>query len=116
MKMIGTIMMSSNNSIESAARPTGDLVPLIGRTIAVEEKASAKPRASAAAVSIPLASPTNSASAPPLTSTSSAPSPNTSLRICHKRLKLSSSPIANSSNTMPKSAKGSSLTTLVMVT
>jgi hypothetical protein len=31
MKMIGTIMMSSNNSIESAARPTGDFVPLIGR-------------------------------------------------------------------------------------
>ena len=113
--MIGTIMMSSNKSIESAARPTGDLVPEIGSTIAVEENASAKPSASAAVKLSPLAMPTNSASAAPLISTSSAPSPNTSLRICQRRLNESSSPIANSSSTMPKSAKGTSLTTLVMV-
>ena len=113
--MIGTIMISSNNSIDSAALPTGVVVPEIGSTIAVEENASAKPSASAAVKFIAPATPTNSASALPLIRTSSAPSPNTSLRICHRRLNDNSSPMANNSRTMPKSAKGVSAAGLVIV-
>ena len=105
--MIGTIMMSSNNSIDSAARPTGLVVPAIGSTIAVEEKASAKPSAIAPVQYWPIIA-RKIASSVPITSNSSAPSPNTSRRICHSRLKLSSSPMVNSSRMMPNSAKGSS--------
>ena len=113
--MIGTIMMSSNNSIDSAARPTGERVPEMGRTIAVEEKASAKPRASAGVKLRSFTLPMNRASALPMTSNSSAPRPNTSLRICHRRLKDNSSPIANSSKTIPKSANGVSASGSLMV-
>ena len=107
MKMIGTIMMSSNSSIDSAARPTGECVPAIGSTMAVDENASAKPSASAPVQNCPIID-RAIASELPITSSSIAPSPKTSLRICHSRLKLSSSPIVNSSRMMPNSAKGSS--------
>ena len=105
--MIGTIMISSNSSIDSAARPTGECVPAIGKTIAVEEKASAKPSASAPVQYWPIID-SAIASDVPITRSSIAPSPNTSLRICHRRLKLSSSPMVNSSRMMPNSANGSS--------
>ncbi len=114
--MIGTIMMSSNSSIDSAARPTGVRVPEIGSTIAVEENARAKPSASAPDGLMLPASPRKAASEEPMMSSSSAPKPNTSLRICHKRLKLSSSPMANNSKTIPKSANGASASGLVIVT
>ena len=43
----------------------------------------------------------------PLPPSSAAPTPNTLRRIAHKRLKLNSSPIANSKRMIPNSAKGS---------
>ena len=107
MKTIGTIMMSSNNSIESAARPTGVFVPEMGSTMAVLEKARAKPSASAPVVGCPIIE-SASARQLPMISSSSAPRPKTSLRICHKRLKDSSSPMVKSSRIIPKSAKGPS--------
>ena len=101
--MIGTIMISSNSSIDSAARPTGVDVPEIGSTMAVEEKARAKPSASAPVQYCPIIESTTAAIEPMMIS-SSAPSPNTSRRICHRRLNDSSSPMVNSSRMIPNSA------------
>ena len=88
-----------------AARPTGLLVPAIGSTSAVDDIASAIPSATALPGAVPATH-----SPPPISSadasSSAAPIPNTILRIEISRLTLSSSPIANSSSTMPRSANG----------
>ena len=112
---MGTMAMSSNNSIDRAALPTGDLVPEIGSTSAVEDKASARPRPSAPLQYWPITISAKAMRAADMVS-SSAPSPNTSRRIDHNRLKLSSSPMVNSSRMIPNSAKGSSPCGSVIVT
>ena len=104
MKMIGTIAISSNSSIESAALPTGELVPEIGSTIAVDDSASARPSAIAPVQYWPIIASTSAMEVPMIVS-SSAPSPKTSLRICHNRLNDSSSPMVNRSRMIPNSAK-----------
>ena len=53
-KMIGTSARSSNNSIAKADLPTGLAVPAIGRTSAVEDRASARPRPIAPAQLCPI--------------------------------------------------------------
>ena len=58
MKMIGTRAISSNRSIESAARPTGPCVPAMGSTSAVDERASARPRPNAPLMLRPVPSST----------------------------------------------------------
>ena len=102
---IGTSARSSNNSIASAARPTGLWVPLIGSTSAVELIASARLSHNALCVGQSTATrkPPISAAVP---SISAAPIPNTIRRIANSRLKLSSRPIPNSSRTIPSSANG----------
>ena len=112
--MIGTMAMSSNRSIESAARPTGDDVPEIGSTMAVEDIASARPSAIAPVQYWPIMASTMAMMLPPSRS-SSDPSPKTSRRICHKRRNDSSSPIVKRSRMIPNSAKGSSASGSVMV-
>ncbi len=105
-KTMGTSATSSNSSIPSAARPTADRVPTIGRTIAVEDSASARPRPMEPGNPCPMR-----CSPPPMmtaqASSSAAPTPNTIRRIDHKRRKDSSSPIEKSRSTMPSSANGS---------
>ena len=114
MKMIGTMAMSSNSSIESAARPTGVCVPEIGNTIAVEERAKASPRPIAPVQYWPIIDSAIARLVPMITS-SSAPSPKTSFRICHNRLNESSRPIENSSRMIPNSANGSRLSGSLIV-
>ena len=53
-KMIGTSARSSNSSIANAARPTALVVPAIGITKAVEDRASARPRPIAPPVLSPV--------------------------------------------------------------
>ena len=113
--MIGTSAMSSNSSIDRAARPTGVCVPAIGSTNAVDESASARPRPSAPVQCCPI-SISSPASSSPIPASSSAPSPKTSRRIVHKRLNDSSRPMVNSSSVMPNSANGSNPSGSVMVT
>ena len=113
--MIGTSARSSNSSIEKAVRPTGLTVPAIGSTSAVEESASARPMPIAPVQPWPIrCSATPISSAEPISS--AAPSPNTARRIDHSRLNDSSSPIENSSRTMPNSANGSIACGSVIVT
>jgi hypothetical protein len=54
-KTIGTRAISSNSSIESAALPTGVRVPVMRSTSAVDERANARPSASAVAGGLPSA-------------------------------------------------------------
>ena len=112
--MIGTMAISSNSSMESAARPTAVCVPAIGSTSAVEDSASARPRPSAPVQYWPSIV-RNTAIRPALIVSSIRPSPNTSLRIVHSRLNESSSPMVNSSRMMPNSANGASPSGSVMV-
>ncbi len=113
-KMIGTSARSSKISMASADRPTGPVVPTIGSTSAVEDNASAMPRPSAPASGWPIR-----LSAKPITNpearSCAEPSPNTWTRIAHRRLNDSSSPMVNSSITMPNSANGSIASRSVMV-
>lgn len=103
--MIGTSARSSNSSIEKALRPTGLVVPTIGSTRAVEERASAKPRPIAPAQPWPrIWRPI--AISPAATVSSAAPRPKTSRRMLHNRRRDSSSPIEKSSRMMPSSANG----------
>ena len=103
---IGTSARSSNNSIASAERPTGPWVPTSGITIAVEDKAKARPRAIAPVGPTPVRYSPPAMIAAALNS-SAAPVPNTSRRMPHSRRNDSSRPIENSSRTMPSSANGS---------
>ena len=114
-KMIGTIATSWNRRMPSAALPTGVLVPDIGRTSAVEDRASARPRPKAPIGFWPRATSAPAISNPQPIS-SAAPTPNTVPRICHKRFIESSRPIEKSSRTMPNSAKGSIASRSEMVT
>ena len=104
--MIGTSARSSNSSMAKAPRPTAPVVPTSGSTKAVEDSASASPSPIAPAQFCPSrCSPAPISSPEP--SNSAAPVPNTNRRIDHKRRNDSSSPIENSSRTMPNSANGS---------
>ena len=86
-----------------------------GCTKAVEDMASASPSTIAAGRLLPIR-----ISAPPISNapkpSSAAPIPNTWRRIVTNRLKLSSSPIANSSRMIPNSANGAIAAGSVMVT
>ena len=110
----GTSAMSSNRSMANAARPTGELMPAMGRTSAVDDIASATPSAAA----LPGASPA-AHSPPPISSVpstiSAAPIPKIARRIAARRRKLSSMPIEKSKRMMPNSANGSMPCWSVMV-
>ena len=112
---IGTKARSSNNSIASAARPTALVVPAIGSTKAVDDIASATASQIALEKIIPVAA-SAAAISPAISNISAAPIPNTARRMANNRLKLSSSPIENSSSTIPKSANGSIPSGSVIVT
>ena len=114
-KTIGTNARSWNNSSAKALRPSGPVVPVIGRTSAVEDSASAI--ASAAVAGTPT--PTASSAAPiaaPDASSCMPPATNTAPRIAQRRRKDSSSPIEKSRSTIPTSAIGSIECGLVIVT
>ena len=106
-KMIGTSARSSNSSIANAVRPTGLAVPAIGNTSAVEDRASAIPSAIDPVQASPISRCRPVPRIMPDAISCAAPVPKTNWRIDHRRLNDSSSPIENSSNTMPNSAKGS---------
>ena len=114
-KMIGTIATSSNRSMARAARPTGDVVPDMGRTRAVEESARARP----SPIAPPQFWPTAFNAVPMISAesrSSAAPTPKTSFRKDHNRLNESSSPMVNSNRMMPNSANGASLPGSLIVT
>ena len=114
-KMMGTIAMSSNSRVPSAARPTGVRRFAILSTKAVDDSARARPKASPVATELPsMTSPTPIRAALP--NSSSGPRRKIVSRRAANRLNDSSSPIPNSSSTMPNSAKGSSASRLLMVT
>ena len=110
----GTSAMSSNSSMANAARPTGELIPAMGSTSAVEDMASAAPSAAALAMGSPATHRPVPISTEP-SSSSAAPIPKIVLRIATSRRKLSSMPIANSRRMIPNSANGSMPSRLVMV-
>jgi hypothetical protein len=104
-KMIGKRARSSKSSIGKASRPTLLEIPAIGRTSAVDDRASASPSPSAASLLLP------SATRPPAirtaeTISSAAPKPITRRRMPHSRRKESSNPIEKSRRMIPSSANG----------
>ena len=97
-----------------AARPTGELIPAIGNTSAVDDMASATPSVAALAGDSPVSHRPVPISNVPST-ISAAPMPKIARRIATSRRKLSSRPIANSSRMIPNSANGSIPAGSVMV-
>ena len=86
--------------------PTGLSTPEIGNTSAVEDSASARPRAAADWIGVPATSrPAAIRTAQP--TSSALPTPNTLRPIERNRRKLMWSPAENSSRMMPSSANGS---------
>jgi hypothetical protein len=113
--MIGTSAISSNSNIASAALPTGVRVSVILSTSAVEDSASASPRASAVGGELPrIISPIAISRAQP--NSSFAPSAKTCRRIAHSRPNDSSSPTENSNRMIPNSANGASRAGSLIVT
>ncbi len=103
---IGTSARSSKTSMAKAVRPTGPSVPEMGRTRAVEDMASARPRAMAAGAAVPLTNrPAEMSRAQPISS--ALPVPSAVRPMLFSRRKLMCSPAENSSRTMPSSANGS---------
>ncbi len=106
--MIGATARSWNNSTEKAARPASACSrwcsAITGITTAVEDRARAAPRIRAADGSAPAtcASPARAAAQ---TASWIRPRPNTSRRMSRSRSHDSSSPIMNSRNTTPNSAR-----------
>lgn len=106
--IIGMIDKSWNSRMAKARSPNGvrnrpdDCS--IGSTCAVEESASGRPSASAAADENSVPSAIIAAMAMPQAVTCSSPSPRMSRFIFHRREGFSSSPTRNSSSVMPSSA------------
>ena len=104
----GTIDRSWNSRIENARSPNGVRSRpddcSIGSTCAVDDKASGRPSATAAASEKPAPQRMIAAIAIPQSATWSRPTPKISAFIRHKRLGFSSSPTMNSSSVMPSSA------------
>jgi hypothetical protein len=103
-KMIGTSAKSSNRSIEKADLPTALVKPTRGSTTAVEDRASASPRPIAPAQLWPIRCNTSAMIAAD-TSSSAAPTPNTSRRMVHSRRKRQFEPDREEQQDDPKLGK-----------